>query len=160
MTSRQIGYLVEAFGPAGCTAEGGHQCPQSGRKRSLIPFNDDNPIIYPDADVWRELTARRKEKYSQMDLASSKPAEQKINKALHDQTELDFVDTPLTDVITYLEDYHKINIAIDHKALEDAGIGTDTQITRTLKDVTLRSGVETDAEGFRLELRDRRRGAS
>ena len=37
---------------------------------------------------------------------------------------------------------HKIHVSIDHKALEDAGIGTDTQITRTLKDVKLRSALK------------------
>jgi hypothetical protein len=74
-------------------------------------------------------------------------AEAKIRKALDSLTELDFVDTPLTDVVTYLQDLHKINIAFDHKAMSDAGYRTDVQITRTLRGVTLRSAL-------RLILRD------
>ena len=32
-------------------------------EKSHIPFPDDPPLIYPDAEIWRELTARRKEIY-------------------------------------------------------------------------------------------------
>ena len=32
-------------------------------EKSHVPVADDPPIIYPDAEIWRELTARRKEKY-------------------------------------------------------------------------------------------------
>ena len=159
MTSRQIGYLVQALGLRVARQKGVIDA-LTPVEKTLIPFNDDNPIVYPDADVWRELTARRKEKYSQMDLAGSKPAEQKINKVLHDQTELDFVDTPLADVITYLQDYHKINITIDHKAAGGRG-NRDRHADHADpqgRDPPL--GVETDVEGFGLDLRDRRRGAS
>jgi hypothetical protein len=76
-------------------------------------------------------------------------AEAKIHKALDSLTELDFVDTPLTDVVTYLQDLHNINITIDHKAMSDAGSRADVQITRTLKGTTLRSAL-------RLMLRDLR----
>ena len=38
-------------------------------ERSHIPFPDEPPIVYPDAEIWQQLTARRKEKYSSMDLA-------------------------------------------------------------------------------------------
>ena len=31
-------------------------------EKSHIPFPDDPPIVYPDAEVWQQLTARRKEK--------------------------------------------------------------------------------------------------
>ena len=74
-------------------------------------------------------------------------AEAKIQDALDSLTEVEFVDTPLSDVVAYLQDLHKINIAFDRKALDDAGIGTDKQITRTLKGVTLQSAL-------RLILRD------
>jgi len=54
---------------------------------------------------------------------------------------LEFVDTPLSDVVLYLQDFHKINIAFDHKTLDKAGIRTDKQVTRTLKGVTLQSAL-------------------
>ena len=34
---------------------------------SMMPFPDDQPVVYPDAAVWEELTARRK-KYTYTDL--------------------------------------------------------------------------------------------
>jgi tetratricopeptide (TPR) repeat protein len=112
-----------------------------------VPFPDEPPIVYPDAEVWAELTARRKERYRSMDLASRGDAERRIRSALDDPTTLDFIETPLSDVIEYWKDLHKIEIQIDQKALDDVGIGTDTPISRTLDGISLRSAL-------RLVLRD------
>ena len=64
-------------------------------ERSHIPFPDDPPIVYPDAEVWQQLTARRKERYSSMDLAKQGPAEKKIQDALKSPTQMEFTETPL-----------------------------------------------------------------
>ena len=64
-------------------------------EKSHIPFPDEPPIVYPDAEVWQQLTARRKEKYSSMDLAKKGTAEKKIDDALKSPTQLEFVETPL-----------------------------------------------------------------
>jgi hypothetical protein len=53
----------------------------------------------------------------------------------------------LEDVMVFLRDQHKIAIEIDRKALGNVGVGTDTPITKILKDVSLRSAL-------RLILRD------
>ena len=45
-----------------------------------------------------------------------------IEKALQSPTQLEFVDTPLTNVIDYLKDYHQIEIQLDKKAMEEGGI--------------------------------------
>ena len=65
----------------------------------------------------------------------------RLRKILASPTQLEFVETPLADVLKYLSEYHKVTIAIDQKALDDVGIGTDTPITRSLKGVTLRSAL-------------------
>ena len=141
MTLRQIGYLVEALGL------------RVARQKGVVDaLNPVEKGYYPlQRRLSDPLPGRRClagiDRPPQGEVQPNGPLQfqaggTKINKVLHDQTELDFVDTPLADVITYLQDYHKINIAIDHKALEDAGIGTDTQITRTLKGVTLRSALK------------------
>src|SRR5262249_6926999 len=52
---------------------------------SSIPFPDDQPIVYPDASVWQDLTYRRK-KYKQADLKTSGGAEKKINEELQKDT--------------------------------------------------------------------------
>ncbi len=107
---------------------------------ALVPFPDDQPVVYPDATVWEELTLRRK-KYTFTDLRKVGPAEAKITKALDDETTLEFVETPLQDVVDYLKDLHGIEIQLDGKALEEAGVGSDTPVTRNLKGITLRSAL-------------------
>ncbi len=69
-------------------------------------------------------------------------AEAAILAALDQPTKLDFTETPLADVVAYLKDYHKLNIAFDQRALDDVGIGTDQPITRNLQGVTLRSALD------------------
>ena len=54
---------------------------------------------------------------------------------------MDFIETPLSDVIDNLKERHHIEIQLDNKALGDVGIGSDTPITRNLKGVSLRSAL-------------------
>jgi hypothetical protein len=107
---------------------------------SHIPFPDDQPVVYPDASVWEELTERRK-KYTNVDLATVGTAEEKITKELSEPTEMEFIETPLQEAVDYLKDRHGIEIQLDSKALEEAGMGNDTPVTRTLKNITLRSAL-------------------
>jgi hypothetical protein len=110
-------------------------------ERSHVPFPDDPPIVYPAADVWQELTARRVERYRSMDLARRGPAERKIDDALRSPTQLEFIETPLTDVIDYLKDYHQIEIQLDRRALDQVGIDSGTPITKNLRGISLRSAL-------------------
>jgi len=117
-----------------------------GVEKALIPFPDEPPIMYPEPQVWSDLTLRRK-KYASIDLARQGGAEQKIFAALEDDTRLEFIETPLSQVIDFLKDQHDINIEIDTKALDDIGIGSDSPITRNLRGISLRSAL-------RLMLKD------
>ncbi|NQU20353.1 MAG: VWA domain-containing protein, partial [Candidatus Nealsonbacteria bacterium] len=114
---------------------------------SSIPTPDEPPIVYPSAEVWQELSARRMEKYKSMDLAAKGPAEKRIAEALDSPTQLEFIETPMQDVVDYLKDYHDIEIQIDRASLDDVGIGSDTPITKNLKGISLRSAL-------RLTLRE------
>ena len=67
--------------------------------------------------------------------------EARIRKALDRPTEIAFIQTPLQDAVDYLKDFHGIEIQLDARALEDAGIGSDTPVTRTLKGVSLASAL-------------------
>lgn len=69
------------------------------------------------------------------------PMETRIWAALDEKTELDFSDQPLSDVIDYLKQRHEIEIQLDNKALTDAGVAYNTPITRAVKGITLRSGL-------------------
>jgi hypothetical protein len=68
--------------------------------------------------------------------------EQAILKAMEEPTAMEFVETPLTDVVAFLESKHHIPFQIDKKALDDVGIGSDTPITCTISGVSLRSALE------------------
>lgn len=69
------------------------------------------------------------------------PSETKIWAALDEPTELNFVEQPISDVVDYLKARHEIEIQLDAKALTDAGVSTDTPITRSIKGITLRSAL-------------------
>ena len=69
------------------------------------------------------------------------PPEARIHAELSKPTVLEFIETPLPDVVSYLKDYHKMEIQIDQKALDDAGIGSDTPISRDIRGISLRSAL-------------------
>ena len=71
----------------------------------------------------------------------------KVYQALDQTTTMEFIETPLVDVLDFLKELHGIEIQIDQKALADTGVGTDSPITKNLKGMTL-------ASGLRLMLRD------
>jgi hypothetical protein len=110
-------------------------------ERANVPFADEPPIVYANAQVWEELTLRRR-KYAAMSLEKRGSAEEKIFDALQDTTTLEFIETPLRDIMEYVEDLHGIEIEIDYRALEDIGISAETPITRNLKGISLRSALK------------------
>lgn len=68
-------------------------------------------------------------------------AEVKIARELESKTECDFTETPLADVIEYFENRHKIHIELDLKALQDEAIDSSVPVTRSLKDINLKSAL-------------------
>jgi hypothetical protein len=68
-------------------------------------------------------------------------AETKIRAQLDAPTAVDFFDVSLQNAIDYWKSYHGIEIQFDTAALQDAGISVDTQITRKLTGVPLRSAL-------------------
>ncbi len=105
---------------------------------STVPFPDEPPIVYPSAEKWEQITISRK-KYAQVDLAKPGGSEERIFKALNGDASLDFVETPLSDVISFLQEVHGIPIVLMTKKLEEAGASVDTPITKTLSGISLRS---------------------
>ncbi len=108
---------------------------------SHVPFPDEPPVLFPPAEVWKSLSERRKQ-YASVDLHKSSPAERRIAASLSEQTEIGFTDSPLTDVVAFLSDYHNIPIIIDTEALNEEGIAPDQPVTRSLSGVTLRSALK------------------
>lgn len=67
--------------------------------------------------------------------------ETKILAALEDDTQLDFVETPLNQIVEFLRDQHDISIGIDIRALDEAGVPTDAPITGNVKGVSLHAAI-------------------
>ncbi|MEQ8838002.1 MAG: VWA domain-containing protein [Lacipirellulaceae bacterium] len=109
---------------------------------SHIPFPDNPPIIYPEADVWEDLTNRRK-KFAAVDLGSQGEAEQRIQEALRTPLKLplDYVEIPLNQIIQAIADDYNIPIVFDRQALEALAISEETEITVNLRNITIRSAM-------------------
>ncbi len=65
----------------------------------------------------------------------------RIRQALEAPVVLEFIETPLQDVVDYLKEFAKIEVQIDRKALDDVGMGADMPITINLRGVSLRSAL-------------------
>jgi hypothetical protein len=146
LSSRATGYLSDAMTLRVARQKGVVDTLYQVEK-AHIPMPDEPPIVYPDAEWWREMTARRKEKYSSTELSQRKPAEKKIDEALKSPTQLEFAEMPLNEVVDYLKELHGIEIQLDKPAFDEAGVPIETPITRNLKGISLRSAL-------RLMLRD------
>jgi hypothetical protein len=80
--------------------------------------------------------------------ASERPsAARRIESELDKTTEIDMVEMPLKDVMTFLQERHQIPIVLNAKRLEEASVSIDTPITKTLKGIRL-------ASALNLMLRD------
>ena len=75
----------------------------------------------------------------------------RIEAEMEKQSEIDFVDRPLSDVVQFLADYHNIPIIIDVEALTEAKIKTDTPITRTLNGVKFESALDIMLSPLKLD---------
>lgn len=84
------------------------------------------------------------------------PAEKRLKEALESPTSLEFVETPLQDVIDYMKDYHRIEIQLDCKPVDAIGLGGDTRVTKNIKKVRLRSALALmlRENGFTFDIED------
>ncbi len=114
-----------------------------------IPFPDEPPIVYPAPEVWKSLTERRK-KWASVDLLKWNPTEEKMRRSLDKPTNVEFTDLALEDCITYLHEFHGINIWMDKQTMTDEGIALDSPITLKLAGVSLRSVLKLLLEPVQL----------
>jgi hypothetical protein len=105
-----------------------------------VPFADDEPMVFPRADVWQALSERRAGA-AHVDLRAQSPAEARIRQQLQAQTKVDFIETPLSEAAAYLQDLHGITIQLDQKALEDAQVFADVPVTLAVDKVSLRTSL-------------------
>lgn len=106
--------------------EGGVPGIDSTASRLTKPVGDPGRIAGTDAN--------KKEYFPELN-----SVEAKIEAALSDLTEVNFIDTPLVDAIQFLSTNHEIQIVVDRKALTDNGIADDIAVNCALANVSLRS---------------------
>ena len=109
--------------------------------KSNIPFVDEPPIMYPDADTWQRLSRRRLERYGAIELVGDSETERRIEQTLDEDTSVDYQDLPLGEVVRDISAKHDIPVIIDNLALSDAGLSEEEPITKTLNNVSLRSAL-------------------
>ncbi len=105
--------------------------------KSHIPFPNEPPVEYPDATWWQEMSRRRK-LWSRVDLRFPSAAEYEIGNKLRQPVTLEFVETPLSDVVDFLRDSTRLNIVLDKPALEDEGLTSDTPVSIHVQSVALK----------------------
>jgi Ca-activated chloride channel family protein len=69
--------------------------------------------------------------------------EKKISEELKNDTNFDFVDVPLADVVDYLEDRHGVPIELDTPALDEAGIDWNAPVTSRENATSLAAALES-----------------
>jgi hypothetical protein len=79
-------------------------------------------------------------------------AEARILAELENETVMEFIDTPLRDVVDFVRDHHGIPIVIDNPSLEEVGIGTDVPMTTNLRGISLRRALKLLLDPLDLEV--------
>lgn len=65
-----------------------------------------------------------------------------IEELLAESVTIDFLETPLSEIVAVLEEEHGIEIEIDARSLDEIGLSTDTPITKRLSGISLRSALK------------------
>ena len=66
----------------------------------------------------------------------------RIRQVLEAPVALEFIETPLQDVVDFVRDVADIEVQIDRRALDDMGLDTSMPITINLRGVSLRTGLQ------------------
>ncbi|HEV3299687.1 MAG TPA: hypothetical protein VG055_08590 [Planctomycetaceae bacterium] len=103
-----------------------------------VPFPDEPPIQWPNAQVWRALTERRK-KWAQVDLRSESKPEQRISEALDQPVDFNIEPQSLKDALDFIAARYQIAIVPDTKALEDANVDLSSEVHGSYPGIKLRN---------------------
>jgi hypothetical protein len=70
-------------------------------------------------------------------------AEDRIEAALNAKlvAPLQFLEQPLVDIVNQLQEEYNIPIQFDHSALDEIAVSTDTEVSASIRNVTLRSAL-------------------
>ncbi len=106
-------------------------------REALVPWHAN--ILYPRN--WPEITARRRGIGRGFGTGAE---EGELNRLLDKEkglSEFNFQDTPLEQVLEFMADCMRVNMAVDWEDLNNHGIRRDKPISIRLKDITFRTGL-------------------
>lgn len=112
------------------------QAQMSENYESLIPW--DREVLYPRN--WQELTLRRR---NVGDVAGSEEDSELNRKLEVKQPEVNFESMPFSQAVDFLSDVNQFNMAVDWEDLSLHGIERDKPVSLRLRDVSLKTVLET-----------------
>lgn len=135
------GYLVLAAEDTKPAAKVAGEAPVAVPKTDTAP-GAKKPVA-TDADPFGEVSKQRPAERREVvvNVATGDVGEEKILAALERPANLEFVDTPLTDVMAFLADQFKIPIFIDQRAIAENNVPADSPVTMNIKGIKLRSAL-------------------
>jgi hypothetical protein len=108
----------------------------SAQEASIVP-NPGQVMTYPNAARWRQISARRK-KYRQSKVKPPEPWEVEIRDSLKLPLSFEFENTPLQDVLAFMQEATHVNIILDRSAVGDA----NEPITLAVNKMTARAALD------------------
>ena len=117
---------------------------------SKIPFDDRNPILFPETKFWKDMTASRSRQLRKNRVRYNE-AERQIQSALKTKVDVRFPRRPLSEVIATLGDVAGINVHLDQQGLMAEGISSDAEVDIVLATpISLQSALNTILEPLDL----------
>ncbi|MCA9269721.1 MAG: hypothetical protein KDA41_14675, partial [Planctomycetales bacterium] len=98
---------------------------------AAVPFDDNDPLQFPDVRYWEDLTRNRR-KHAGDGKRRMSEADMQIYSALKKKVDVRFTDRPLSEVIYTLAASAGINVHLDRQGLSAEGITSDTPVTINL----------------------------
>ncbi|MCA9188774.1 MAG: hypothetical protein R3E01_32340 [Pirellulaceae bacterium] len=131
-------------------SEAGFRTVMENVHESAIPYDDNDPISFPQRPIWEDLTRSRR-RAEREGRARYSDVEMEIHRALKKPVSVDFDGTPLSTAMDTLGKLAGVDIVLDPKGLVAEGVTTDTTVGLTLrKPVSLKSALNLLLEPLRL----------
>ncbi len=131
---------------------GGNQDPFAEPKPAKANAERD-PFAAPGPDRPR-AEKKRSEPQPGRPRQQPKPAtaEAAIEEVLKTPTDMEFHETPLSEVTEFLERVHGVRIVLDRAALDDLGVQSDTPVSMRLRGVSLESALNLLLRNIKADL--------
>ena len=108
---------------------------------TIVPVGDENPLVFPNARRWGEITRSRARLLAERRRGRSE-RELEIEQKLKTPVRLQFQDAPLSTVMDYLAKLADVNLHLDPQGLEEEAVSTDRPVTINLsQDISLKSAL-------------------